>query len=383
MRGMYILLSLFFLARPIFSGQLKKVLILDIKNIDEDPTYQYLEPSITDAVRNELKKRFIFRETKKDLWQKVAKENYIYLRDLYTDTAAINLGLLARQDIVIAGGYKVRLEEVKSKKKKKKYKTKMTVKVRIYDIAKRSVPVEIVATTPVTNNLFEAVDRIAMRIADEAKKVLPNKDEWEKKGLSPDQETSTANQLTLLGGIGVAVFPDTFSEISSRTILYREVLPQNINLGLEYTRKKFFYDNVFIFTRATYQFGSKTLRIQNTSEQALLKQVFWTASLGLGYRIFIFKKLYSKILAGGGYSIGQLSLDFSSLENKPTKLENNQPTNEETYKSSAPFSSLDLRFGYTFANNVSLETGANLNTYYFKGHMSHLLTANLGMGVHF
>ncbi|RME91251.1 MAG: hypothetical protein D6767_05500 [Candidatus Hydrogenedentota bacterium] len=106
MRYLLIFLLFFSFSDFLFSARIKRVLILDIKNIEENPNYNYLENSITDAIRNLLKKKFAFYEMPKEKWQSIAEENYVYPEDYYTRTSAMNVGLLTKQDIVIAGEFK-------------------------------------------------------------------------------------------------------------------------------------------------------------------------------------------------------------------------------------------------------------------------------------
>ncbi|AFM11141.1 hypothetical protein [Turneriella parva] len=64
---------------------LKKVMILDFKNLDKNPDYTYLEDSITEAVRNDLKAKFDFREMQRGDWHKLAEKNlFLWPEDNYT-----------------------------------------------------------------------------------------------------------------------------------------------------------------------------------------------------------------------------------------------------------------------------------------------------------
>lgn len=54
------------------AAALKKVLILDVVNIDKNANYDYLVGSITDAFTAKLKENFAYSETPKEAWQKAA-----------------------------------------------------------------------------------------------------------------------------------------------------------------------------------------------------------------------------------------------------------------------------------------------------------------------
>ena len=102
-------LGLFFLLAngQIFGAQLKRVLVLDFINADKLSQYSYLESSITDAVRKSLSAKFAYSETRRHNWEAIAEDNFLYKEDLHTKSAAMNLGLLSKQDVVIAGNFNV------------------------------------------------------------------------------------------------------------------------------------------------------------------------------------------------------------------------------------------------------------------------------------
>lgn len=173
---------LFFLSVNTASAAgLKKVLILDFNNIENNPNHEYLASSITDAVKKMLKDKFAFKETDRKKWEDVAKENYIYAGDFYTKTAAINLGLLALQDIVISGSYRV----VTPKGKKDLV---IETSVRILDISKKEVISEFEIDGPADNRIWDSVGKIAERISTEAESILPNKEEWKRTGMEEEKE---------------------------------------------------------------------------------------------------------------------------------------------------------------------------------------------------
>lgn len=190
-----VLFSLFFVSSN-FAAGLKKVLVLDFINIDKDPGYNYLEGTLTDAVKQDLRKRFAFKETPEGKWKAVAEKNFIYRQDYYTQTAAINLGLLARQDVVIAGGYRVR----------GKKKPKLRLQVLLLDISQKRVIAQFEEKARIDNNIFTTIEEVAKRISDEAKAVLPSKEEWAKSGLkdeNPSAPIFSKISVGLRAGVGL------------------------------------------------------------------------------------------------------------------------------------------------------------------------------------
>ncbi|HRP70779.1 MAG TPA: hypothetical protein PLY93_14740 [Turneriella sp.] len=78
---------------PTTQAELKKVIILDFKNIDQNKNYNYLESSITEAIRNELKAKFDFQELNPRVWRMAAQKNYYqWPSENYTKGFALHLG---------------------------------------------------------------------------------------------------------------------------------------------------------------------------------------------------------------------------------------------------------------------------------------------------
>lgn len=173
---------------------LKKVLILDFINIEKNANFQYLETSITDSVTEMLRKRFAFTESDKGKTESVATENFLFRDDYYTKSTAMNLGLLTRQDIVICGGFRI----------VKKKGDRIITQVRILDLQRKKAIAEFEVEGPADASIFESTEKLANRVADEAKTVLPNKDDFQKKGISSTGSTVFFDKFTMgvrAGGI--------------------------------------------------------------------------------------------------------------------------------------------------------------------------------------
>jgi len=173
--------------------QLKKVAVLELVNLDKNANIEYLSGSMTEAMEEKLRSKFSFARTDKDELMRIAEENFLFKDDFATKSVALNLGLVAKQDVVIAGGFTV--------KKTVKGESLVTT-VRIYDIPKKRVVAEIRETSPVDNSIFESVEKISNKIADAAKAVLPTKDEWQRGGGKGDSGPWFNNWSLSLGAGG-------------------------------------------------------------------------------------------------------------------------------------------------------------------------------------
>jgi hypothetical protein len=198
-RTITVVLLLLFLVTPASSAKLKKVLILNFNNIEGNPDYNYLEGSITDAVSKMLRDLFAFKETHRRKVERVARDNFIFKNDYHTKTAAMNLGLLSRQDVVISGGYKV----VRDRKSRG---LAIVTKVRILDISRKKTLSDFTLKGPADNRLWDSVKKISERISREAEKILPNKEEWKRMGMEDEGES-----LPLLDNIKMGMAGGVFT----------------------------------------------------------------------------------------------------------------------------------------------------------------------------
>ncbi|GAB4433922.1 MAG: hypothetical protein OHK0011_17040 [Turneriella sp.] len=187
---------------PAGAQQLKKVAVLELVNLDKNANVEYLSGSMTDAMEEKLSGKFSYQKADKRELTRVAEENYLYKDDYATKSVALNLGLLAKQDVVIAGGFSVR----KSGKGEELLTT-----IRIYDIPNKNVVAEIREKNPVDSTIFESVDKITTRIVDAAKAVLPTKEEWQRgggKGASGPWFNNWSLLLAAGGGIYAMEYAD-------------------------------------------------------------------------------------------------------------------------------------------------------------------------------
>jgi hypothetical protein len=161
LKNLIIIAYIFFLIPTVLNSQeLKKVLILDIKNIEENPDYDYLEASITESVKDIFKERFAYEETSPYEWRKAADKHQIYPDDWFTATAVMYLGQILSQDMVIAGGFTVDQGKVGI--------PSILTKVHILDISGKKVLQTITIALPADNNIFNGIKEIANHVAESA-----------------------------------------------------------------------------------------------------------------------------------------------------------------------------------------------------------------------
>jgi len=188
--GLYFFPDAFINSARLYAADMPKVLILDYVNVDKDSNFEYLGGSVTDAVREMLKKKFTFEESPRSEWEKVAADNFVFPEDYHTSTASLNLGLLCRQDVVISGGFRVETRKAAKKtgaeanagEAKSEFETVIKISSSIYDVSSKRLITRFEVEGPASSQIFSSIQEVADRAGKEAAVVLPNKDDWQKKG---------------------------------------------------------------------------------------------------------------------------------------------------------------------------------------------------------
>jgi TolB-like protein len=146
-----------------------RLLILQFNNTSHDPNYDYLEGSITESVTQYLRDQFVFQQMSTAQRDEYIRENYYKEKDFFTESVSMKLGLELNQDAVISGSYWVKGGEI-------------ITQVRIIDVKNKKVTSQFEMKGPAGSNIFVSVEKIAVRVASEAKNILPNKEEYAKRG---------------------------------------------------------------------------------------------------------------------------------------------------------------------------------------------------------
>ena len=367
------LVQLFAVLLPICHAQaanntLKKFLILDFKNIEADPNFQYLEASITDAVRDKLKEQFAFKDMSRDDILKFSSENMLSPEDFHTQSVAFQLGLLLKQDIVINGSFKFK-------------KGQITTSVKIFDIGQKKVLKEIQMTGPASGEIFQTIDKIAARIADETKSILPNKDEWQRSGAKEDVAEGLAklNSFSLTTGFAMLATPTAFSgEITSATKLNPADITGSMALSLGYSRHDF-YKKLLAWGNIGYQFGRQDFSIEkNTVKVGASLSLFYLRG-GLGYHIPMIWKMYLVPILGGGYYLGSIRISYANLPVKPLNPTTLAEEDSRTLNMTAPTVLGGLRFGFQMNRLVGFEVSGEYLSLFYAEKTTGLFFINGGM----
>ncbi|HNL53695.1 MAG TPA: hypothetical protein PKI36_04740 [Turneriella sp.] len=343
-------------AQGLFAQSLKKVMILDFKNLDKNPDYSYLEESITEAIRNELKAKFDFREFPQKDWRNLAEKNFfLWPEENHSRGFALNLGIMARQDIAVGGYYQAIIEK-KSRKGVAAGSYVIRAHVYVLDVGKRKVVSEFDMVMPADASLFGAVEELAARVVKEAKSVLPNKGDAGKQQF--DDGDVGPHELTIAGGMAVYSLPTAFTgNYTGSSVLYAKDFKDAVAGSVAYTYRDFLFRNAQIELLAGGQFGSNDLSVANDTKRIKASLTVLAAGGHLGYR-FGFWRFFLTPFAGGGFSLASVKLDYSTLTKLPLDAFGNE-LSSSNLNISAPFVEGGLHLGIQMTSRVALQFTGN------------------------
>jgi hypothetical protein len=297
--------GIFLFCSLVHAETLKKVLILDVVNVDKNANYDYLVASITDAFTAKLKENFAYSETPKEVWQKAALAGDLPFEDeSYTRTFALSLGLKMRQDIAISGGFRVALVN-----------RQQVIKATLFliDVKNKKNIDTIEKDMPLSGDLFGKVDELARDLTEAAKKVLPGKDYYVKHEADFEVGHPTlrlASEAYFLPIIGAKSFSETRSFVtpSRMPLLYGAGLRAQAQLW-----RKFEW-----YVQGMFFMSSSALRSEQSGTAIPQSLTAGGISGGLGYVLPMSKRLSLTPWIGAGFFLGQTTLQFSNYAKQPT-----------------------------------------------------------------
>lgn len=342
---------LFLFGTALQAAALRKVMILDFKNLDKNPDYSYLEDSITEAIRNDLKAKFDFKELPQKDWRNLAEKNYfLWPEENHSRGFALNLGLLARQDIAIGGYYQAIIEK-KARRGAKAHDFVIRAHVFVLDIGKKKVVSEFDMIMPADASLFGAVEELAARVVKESKSVLPNKGEAGKQQFDDDE--IGPHELGLIAGTGVYAQPKQFSgNDTTDNALYTKDFKSAISASAFYAYHDFLVSHMQLHLMGGAQFASNDLAVATDSKRIRASLLDISAAGHLGYEMSFWRFTLTP-LAGGGFSMASIKLDYTTLSTLPVDANGNTRSGNNL-NTSAPFAEGGLKLGIKLTNRLSL-----------------------------
>jgi hypothetical protein len=357
-------------AAHLSAAELKKVLILDVVNIDKEANFDYLQGSITDGLQAKLRERFSFSETRKADWQEAARVNkLVFTEESYTRTYALDLGLAMKQDIAISGGFKVRT---------KNGKQILDATLFILDVQKRQEIDFVRLEMPTDAELFGKVDELAARLAQAAGKVLPSKDQADN---NSDNFTGGDHALSVVGRITPFAIQGLKKFDETDLVLRPSQFPMALEFGVKYQIANF-WRRYGLWTQGLFFMSGNALQSAQRSATIPNSTLGGNVLIGTSMTFDVAKRTHVIGRLGGGFFLGVATLDFS---NYPTPaLDVNSST--LTQVSSVFYGSL-ISLGadvqYDLSARMFLESGLTLQSFINGKSISTTAVASVGVGWRF
>ena len=277
----------------------------------------------------------------------------------------MNLGLLAKQDVVISGGFRID-ESVASS-------PAILIDVAIFDVAQKKLVASFTERGPADSRIFDTVTRISDLIAEKAKSVLPNKDNWQQQRLSSSQ-----NRVGAMAAMGVVSLPSAFSAVyTSEQELVPKDFSNSLLFMLEYQRFGIITDNIFIGAQGQFVTGSKQLSIADDPKPLSTSLNYGSGLITAGYELSFARDFSFLTLVGCGYSMGSIEMNYSTLTFLP--VSNGSEVSSQTIDLSHGIVQLETRLGYSLTSSLKAYLGTIIQSALLKNNTNATLSISSGV----
>ncbi|AFM13022.1 hypothetical protein [Turneriella parva] len=345
-------------------------MLLDFKNVLKKTDYDYLEASLTDAVRNRLKEKFVYREIEKSEWQAVAKQNFVMEEDLYTFTAAMNLGINAQPDVAIFGGFFIESKRGSSQQE-------IRTRVRILDLNERKEIADFEMKSVVDASIFETVEKIADRIANEAAAVLPGKEAWAK-GEALDT-TRKLNQLSLRGSLAPSPVGSQARTVSTGSQHGASDLRNIFSVMADFQHFGIYSESLGFFVSVGIRNSSDNFTFAQDGSPVPVSLLGLSTTAGFTWRQPLNNQLYAQPFFGGGMNYDMLKFAYNS-NSVAVASTNGQALNQSELSMITSTAVGGIRLGYMVTRWLYIEIGSSYGLQFYRSGFGHLLSFDIGMG---
>jgi hypothetical protein len=357
----------FVVTAPLLAETLKRVLILDVVNYEKDPNFDYLQASITEALSNKLKEKFVFRGTEREEWQSAARAgDLVFLDESYTRTFAMLLGIKMRQDISIGGGFRKVIHQGKPA---------IRATLFLLDVRNRQVVATIEKTMPPSGELFSAVDALAEDLAKAAEKVLPGK------ALVEQNRAAFAagdRSWTILGRVSPAAILGNARFDETKPLPSPSQLTLSYEAGARYEHQRFWRAmGVWLQGQGFYA----NTKMQSVQRATAVPVVAYggSAALGISTAFDLRSRLHFIPRLGAGYMLGLARQDFSSYEKPALDINSNSLSSiNSLFYGAIVLAGADLVFD--MSSSLFLEMGAMAQFYFNTNGPSGTIGGTIGIG---
>ncbi|RME89793.1 MAG: hypothetical protein D6767_07865, partial [Candidatus Hydrogenedentota bacterium] len=292
--------------------------------------------------------------------------------DYFTQTAAMNIGLFARQDVVIFGGFVVKESSTQEA-------PIMEIQIAILDIGKQKVISDFTMKNPIDNTIFETVDKIAERIVKEASAVLPSKEDFAKGRFhNPIPSFAEIAVRGLYAPVAIAANTKVQSNSSQTSGDFKQILGFQADFhyfGILFEQLGAYAS--FCILSASNNF---TLEIDNSTIPVNLQTL--TGGLGVAWREKFYPKWYAQPWIGIAFRVDtvQYQLQSDTVNIYDTA---GRPISQQDLRSTIPVFALGSRIGYMLNRRFSLEAGIQYNLLMLSTDLKNSILTDFGVGFKF
>ncbi|MBL8035817.1 MAG: hypothetical protein JNJ69_19085 [Leptospiraceae bacterium] len=367
-RVWFVMAACLFSVLPVSAEGLKRVAILDFKNVIKRPEYNHFEEKITEAVRARMREKLAYQEVERAKWREVMKEIQIPDEDLFTQTAAYNLGVAAKLDLVVYGGFIIET-------RKGSTQPEIRTRVRMLDIAKHKEIKSFEIKGAADQVLAGEIDKIAERNAAEAAGVLPDQKEWASGKYSAPVETT--NRLSFRSSFVPVAMGSASRTVTSGGGYASTDLKNFFGMQLEFQHFGIFKEQLGLLAAASLRLGSDELKYQLDSTPVSVSLQGAGGHGALAWRQPIGSRFYLQPIAGGGvhYDIVKMSFDNKTV----AAASAGQSLSSTEIKTMAPYAVGGVRLGFAVYSWLALELGGNYYHVFYSGATGQTLAADFAL----
>lgn len=306
--------------------------------------YGYMAASITDALRIELNKRFVFEEMAPERVLKILTKNEMQPEDWATSTVALQLGTWEAQSVVISGKFRI--------KKKPNGREAVEITANIFSVYEKKRVSQFRAEAEITANMFEPLGKVAAGIAELAKDILPNPEQFR------IAEAIELEKVTNIGLIRTRLsfthFPTAATDLAVTTQVTSADFGAIPGVTLEYRRYAIILPQLGFFVQADADYRKRDLTGRGTTVPATYFMVGGLA--GPTYYFALAKSFYVSPTLGLGYAY--ISTDLTGVASS---------IYIQTLKTSTLMGEVRTNIGYRVYGNFVMEISPVARFYFYSG----------------
>jgi len=310
----------------------------------ENPNLDYLSDSIADAVREELKKRFVFKEMTPEKIAKFLKANEMQKEDWATSTVAYQLGTWEAQSVVISGRFRP--------KKRANGRDGVEITATIYSIHKKTKVNQFKTEADLSANMFDALAKVGASIAELSKDILPDPEQYR---IAEAHELRTLTNLLLVrAGAFFAHTPTASSDLLASSQITTADFSLIPTLGIEYRRYAILLPELGFYASIDSSYRTADLSGRGTTVPATL--FTFSGYAGPTYYYYLGNAFYLAPTLGMGYSY--VSIALAGI---------NPSLYTQTLKLGTLSAEARLNFGYRALDFLAVEFAPIARIFFYSG----------------